>query len=652
MDDIKSLTITIEEFLKKENLLYKVKTNEEDEQSIIFDAGRKYSIPAYQREIRWPKKNVQNLITDLKSSKKFLGTVVLSTTDKKSFDIIDGQQRITVIVLLLEYICNIKLIGRFERCDFFNATYPDLDKMISINFDISNDSLTATEKETLEKNDVLEQTPRYKKEIWGAIVSTLKKYEPEELSTLKDNILASKVNIILNYERAGSETSKKQSIFQYLDINDKSVPLDKIDILKAYLFKDDFKMWSENWIKIQNVIGELRFKNVEYDVQNIFYQYFLCCANEKLNWTLTGINTSYATKNGNKSKPKYFKGKHITEVIKDYDFYKKMSDRLYRYLVFLRDIENLQGYSSEWDQYFILANGKLVSDVTRKCVFRMYKSILSFNEQVPKMLLMKYFLYVLSNDKATSSAYETIYNIYYSSVMFVSLKDKKNSDEFAKIVLAKDWEKELDIKTRYYSTRVEEIWYRKKVSRRGYTVETAGQELPRHIFAIKYYWKQVGGKFKPSSPKDLVNYLGNTLKNTMEHFLLNKSGSIEYTYGPSNQKGEYKYPKKLFNDLVQCPINYLVLDEKVNTELGNMPLGKKKEYISNLKEKEIWGNELVKDYYLCAIDVFFKSEHPFPSDFSTITTEEEVNAMYDEYFENYFISDVNRYEEKVKKLGI
>lgn len=100
--------------------------------------------------------------------------------------------------------------------------------------------------------------------------------------------------------------------------------------------------------------------------------------------------------------------------------------------------------------------------------------------------------------------------------------------------------------------------------------------MPRHIFAIKYYWKQVGGKVKPSSPKDLVNYLGNTLKNTMEHFLLNKSGFIEYTYGPDNQKGEYKYPKKLFNDLAPCPINYLVLDEKVNTDLGNKPLGKKK----------------------------------------------------------------------------
>ena len=68
-------------------------------------------IPNYQRPYRWTTENVEQLLNDIQSSKNdrkldyLLGTVILhrhNAEDKIADDIVDGQQRITTIVLLLK----------------------------------------------------------------------------------------------------------------------------------------------------------------------------------------------------------------------------------------------------------------------------------------------------------------------------------------------------------------------------------------------------------------------------------------------------------------------------------------------------------------------------------------------------------------------
>ena len=84
-------------------------------------AGRKYSIDYYQREYKWQKKQVIELIDDLTSKflesheegnerdavanygHYFLGSVIISNTDGQKF-IIDGQQRLTTLTLLLIFL--------------------------------------------------------------------------------------------------------------------------------------------------------------------------------------------------------------------------------------------------------------------------------------------------------------------------------------------------------------------------------------------------------------------------------------------------------------------------------------------------------------------------------------------------------------------
>ena len=73
----------------------------------MFDNKRQYQIPVYQRNYTWEKENCELLYNDIVSSIKnernhFLGSLVYSTTkrnDIKSCPIIDGQQRLTTIMI-------------------------------------------------------------------------------------------------------------------------------------------------------------------------------------------------------------------------------------------------------------------------------------------------------------------------------------------------------------------------------------------------------------------------------------------------------------------------------------------------------------------------------------------------------------------------
>lgn len=98
-------------------------------------SGVRYTIDFYQREFKWDRENIAELLTDLEGKflatyepdherfqvehypQYFLGSIVISHKDGQSF-IIDGQQRLTSLTLLLVYLHN--LIK--DRLDAANIT--------------------------------------------------------------------------------------------------------------------------------------------------------------------------------------------------------------------------------------------------------------------------------------------------------------------------------------------------------------------------------------------------------------------------------------------------------------------------------------------------------------------------------------------------
>ncbi len=88
--------------------------------------GKFYCIPDYQRSYAWEKQQVRELFQDLVEAAKdcithFLGTVVFSQAPgRNEYFVVDGQQRLTSIILLLA-----ELIKKFPQEDqsFYRRLY-------------------------------------------------------------------------------------------------------------------------------------------------------------------------------------------------------------------------------------------------------------------------------------------------------------------------------------------------------------------------------------------------------------------------------------------------------------------------------------------------------------------------------------------------
>lgn len=96
--------------------------------SELLTGNRLYDIPVYQRGYAWERKNLEDLWEDLyyldPTKKHYFGTVLLKDSGKiarasfsalKRFDVIDGQQRLTtVLILLREIISQLKEVSGNE----------------------------------------------------------------------------------------------------------------------------------------------------------------------------------------------------------------------------------------------------------------------------------------------------------------------------------------------------------------------------------------------------------------------------------------------------------------------------------------------------------------------------------------------------------
>lgn len=65
MAEIVGTITNLSDFLSKTQVCLSVKPNDPQQQIICLEADRKYSIPAFQREVRWDDNNLKMLLYDL-----------------------------------------------------------------------------------------------------------------------------------------------------------------------------------------------------------------------------------------------------------------------------------------------------------------------------------------------------------------------------------------------------------------------------------------------------------------------------------------------------------------------------------------------------------------------------------------------------------
>lgn len=66
----------------------------------------KYEIPIYQRNYAWQKEQIEQLIDDINDMEEmyFLGNLIVNKKDIDTYEVIDGQQRLTTLYLLQKYL--------------------------------------------------------------------------------------------------------------------------------------------------------------------------------------------------------------------------------------------------------------------------------------------------------------------------------------------------------------------------------------------------------------------------------------------------------------------------------------------------------------------------------------------------------------------
>lgn len=413
------------------------------------EENRKYIIPGYQREIKWDNEKVQILIDDLKEGDKFLGTIILSTSKSGEFEVIDGQQRLSVITLLLTYLNNVVSEGKklFPLCQIQNGTFKCFSEALNESFDyekIEKSNISLYEK--IIENDVLSQKDDFRR-IWLCIRERLDRMLPDDQEDLMDSLLDSSVNVIVNYI-GKTKKEKKFCIDYFIDINNKSVDLDSIDFIRAYAFKEDFDRMSEKWIDIQNKCREINNKRVKYSRDELFYHYFICKINKELDYKLTKCLTrkEYATKeeiilsNGN-----YAAGTSVWYMFSNNRFYSGMLYDLNDFLDFILMILRIGNeLDDDFKKYFKKSEMEYISTDTLSNAHNIIKTVLLNDDVVPKMMIMKLYFEILKEPFVKSSKYKVIYDIFAIANLFsMNGVNNKNSEQIGNRLLPQNWESEI-----------------------------------------------------------------------------------------------------------------------------------------------------------------------------------------------------------------
>jgi hypothetical protein len=211
-------------------------------------AGRKYSIDYYQREYKWQKKQVAELMDDLAATflesyeptherddvggynHYFLGSIIVSDKDGRKF-IIDGQQRLTTLTLLLIYLQH-QLQDNEQRAQIADLIFSQRFGKRSFNLDIPErsecmEALYA--QRDLVTNDLSESVANIL-----ARYNDIDDYFPPEL---RDSALPYFVDWLIEnvhlVEITAYSDEDAYTIFETM--NDRGLSLSPADMLKGYL---------------------------------------------------------------------------------------------------------------------------------------------------------------------------------------------------------------------------------------------------------------------------------------------------------------------------------------------------------------------------------------------------------------------------------
>lgn len=244
-----------------------------------------YDVPAYQRDYVWEEEHIEQLLEDVRRALEsrhdsyFLGTIVVSPSQKTStFDLIDGQQRLTTIMLML---CGFKNYLRSKSI----MPYGAIDEAIFGNPSVtSDDTRLRVYPQYEESRELIEylagpdgqrvnQTLRqgvFDDEQQSIFANLIRGYRTimdwlENTYATVDEFRAYYAYFMENVLFIRIEAANiNEAMRLFESINDRGVHLDPVSLLKNMLFMhvsgDEFVTLRDEWSKMVRIVqhGKVR----------------------------------------------------------------------------------------------------------------------------------------------------------------------------------------------------------------------------------------------------------------------------------------------------------------------------------------------------------------------------------------------------------
>jgi uncharacterized protein with ParB-like and HNH nuclease domain len=263
----------------------------------IFSGENQYVIPPYQRAYSWTTVQCKALFEDIKRAfyseeqeGYFLGNMVLakSTTNKNRLEVIDGQQRLTTLILFL------KVLSYFDKENraLYNAIW-------------IKDRRTDEEIQRLETDIFMEKDSSYFKEVLAFDFSAnicdsikkednlfkknicyfyneLKEFQKHNDINLFSDFLLDQIYLLpIKTEDVDADKARRNALQVFETINNRGINLSTSDIFKARLYS-----MALNELKHEEFITQWKELNkkcdeLNYTIDNIFKIYSYLFIEEK-----------------------------------------------------------------------------------------------------------------------------------------------------------------------------------------------------------------------------------------------------------------------------------------------------------------------------------------------------------------------------------
>ncbi len=199
-----------------------------------FFASKYFEVPQYQRSYAWEKQNVRELFEDIREAietkaNHYIGTIVLAKTNRENtYNIVDGQQRLTTIVMFIGAI--IKNLEFQEDREYYKRYYlkqRDRFKLVPLERDkdfffnvVDGDNHTKLKPES--------KSQRYMIEAYNEMLNIVE----SEIENAEGFLKAISSLSILQF----IEEDESDAIRIFQTVNDRGKELSKMDKMKSLVF--------------------------------------------------------------------------------------------------------------------------------------------------------------------------------------------------------------------------------------------------------------------------------------------------------------------------------------------------------------------------------------------------------------------------------